>query len=75
MPSEFMQPGNIRQFARRSVRHIPIPDDFALIAHDLLHQLRQLLNRDFLARTNVHMTFAAIMLQQEDAGIRHIIHI
>lgn len=66
---------DIQQLAGRAIGAGSIPIDAAGIADNAGHQFRQGLDRNLFARAGVDRFVAAIVIHQEHAEVRQVIHI
>ncbi|MNY13324.1 hypothetical protein D3C86_1464550 [compost metagenome] len=74
-PAELAQASDVQELARGAVRLGGIPDDLALEAHRLGDEAGQLLDGHVGARAHVDVLLPLVVLHQEDAGIRQIVHV
>lgn len=66
---------DVKQLARRAVRHRGVPANLARIADYLGNQLGQRLDGQLLARAGIHRLVARVVVHQEDTQIGQVVHV
>lgn len=74
-PAQSRSLRDVKQLARRAVRHRGIPADLARIADHFGNQFGQCLDRQLLARAGIHRLVARVVVHQEDAEVGQVIHV
>ena len=75
MPSEFFRFGDVEELAGGAVGTGGVPEDAALIAHHLGHELGEGFDGELLAGAGIHGLVAAVVIHEEHAEVGQVIDI